>query len=152
MSESPRGPSGAGYIVVGVSPTSGSPAALRWAAEEARRRGARLRAVSVWQPSRQAAVTGIRPPLITTPTVEERQAAAVLHLTNTVHEHLGPDTDVECQVLIGSLESVLLSATTDAVLLVLGRVREDPAGGGVGRSLYRLIMRCPCPVIMVPDD
>lgn len=152
MLESPSGPSGAGDIVVGVSPTSGSRAALRWAAEEAHRRGARLRAISVWQPSRQAAVTGIRPPLITTPTLEERQAAAVLHLTNTVHEHLGADTEVACQVLIGSIESVLLSAVADAALLVLGRVREDSAEGGTRRSLYRLMMRCPCPVVVVPDD
>ncbi len=148
MVENPRG---AGYVVVGVSPTSGSPAALRWAADEARRRGARLRAISVWQPSRQSAVTGVRPPLVTTPTLEERQAAAAVHLTNTVHEQLGLDADVECHALIGSVEEVLLSAAADASLLVLGRVREDPAGVRAGRKIYRLMARCPCPVVVVPN-
>ena len=38
-------------VVVGVSPKTGSPTALRFGAEEARRRGTELRAVTAWRPS-----------------------------------------------------------------------------------------------------
>jgi nucleotide-binding universal stress UspA family protein len=42
-------------IVVGVSGSPASRAALSWAAEEARLRSARLRVVRVWDPARRAA-------------------------------------------------------------------------------------------------
>ena len=57
-----------GRVVVGVSPTSGSPAALRWGAAEAARLGAPLVALSAWRPPRAPIAPAVPVP---TPAADE---------------------------------------------------------------------------------
>lgn len=144
---------GDAYIIVGVSPTSGSPEALRWAADEAQYRGVALRAITAWLPQRRAGVTGTRPPLVTMPTLEDHKAEAVSSLLRHVRTHLGNDCDVECLVLMGPTFNVLLDASRRANMLVLGRARS--VNTEIRRAnlvVARLMARCPCPVTIVPGE
>src|ERR1700709_136580 len=63
-------------VVVGVSPTTGSPTALRWAADEAKIRSVPRRAVMAWRPQRPPWAAGGRPPMTLAQTNTEREEEA----------------------------------------------------------------------------
>ncbi|HEY8319051.1 MAG TPA: universal stress protein [Amnibacterium sp.] len=138
----------AGRVVVGVSPTSGSPAALRWGAAEAGRLGAPLVALSAWRPPRAPIAPGGRPPAIT---FDARQAAdeARRRLADQVRNALGDETDVVTELVHGSTFRVLLQASETAELLVLDAPSrlELPEGPTLAR---RLIYNAECPVVLMP--
>ncbi len=136
-------------VVVGVSPTTGSPVALRWAADEAALRSVPLHAVMAWRPPRPPGAPGGRPPigLVSGDPAAEAEEALREH----VRTALGPAADVECSVVRGSAVSALLSAAADARLLVIGEPRPGRLNS-VRASLVapQVVLRASCPVVVMP--
>ncbi|MCW2497846.1 universal stress protein [Jatrophihabitans sp.] len=139
-------------VVVGVSPTSGSPAALRWAAREAQLRGVRLRAVQAWRSPRMPGSPGVRPPLSVV-TGEDQVADAELALREHVVDALGSADGVECVVVHGGAANALLTASAGAELLVLGEVGSGALGGvRTGFIAPQVVLKANCPVVVMPSS
>jgi nucleotide-binding universal stress UspA family protein len=143
---------GAGPIVVGVSPRTGSPAALRWAAEEARLRGTTVRAVMAWRPPRPPGAPGGRPPAtIVSAASTDYAAEADEQLRGLVAAALGADNTAECVATHGNEVSALLQAARDAQLLVLGEPRPGRLAAVRAKLVApALIARAQCPVVAMP--
>ncbi|MHA3705008.1 universal stress protein [Jatrophihabitans sp. YIM 134969] len=137
-------------IVVGVSPTSGSIAAVEWALDHARRVGAPLVAVTAWQvpvgaapsivPSEQAAV------------VERLAEEASQNLAKTVRALAGESSSVSQRVERGAASAVLVRASESAQLLVVG----PPHPGELSKlrpSLLvpQVVYGAACPVVVLPQ-
>ncbi|MHB8332976.1 MAG: universal stress protein [Candidatus Dormibacteria bacterium] len=151
MSPAPLDASARGYVVVGVSPTTGSRAALRRAAEEARLRGFDLRAITAWSPPVPSGPPGIRPPAIEPRTPEEWQAEVEEGLTAAVRQALGDASDVTCLAVRGATSKVLLAAAEGAQMLVLGPPHLHGSEALLARVRpLRLISTARCPVLIVP--
>jgi hypothetical protein len=135
-------------VVVGVSPKTGSPAALRFAAEEARRRGTDLRAVTAWRPSSPPMTSGARPPATSYDPQEEFEDA-LRRLQGQVRGVLGEDGAARAEVIHGGKVRVLLQAAETADLLVLDAPRRPRLGPVLA---HRLIYVAECPVITMPME
>jgi nucleotide-binding universal stress UspA family protein len=136
-------------IVVGVSGSTASVAALRWAADEARRRCARLRVVCVWdhslRPAPYAYRSGGRADH------QERQALRII-LDAAMRAALGPvrPAGIEAELAEGMPERVLIGRSATADLLVLGTARPQNAVGlHVGPVIRACLSRARCPVVVV---
>ncbi|MFF5308140.1 universal stress protein [Streptomyces massasporeus] len=134
-----------GRIVVGVAdaPT----ASVRFAYEEARRRGAALDAVRAWRcPTHD---TADHPLLAGAPErVHEERAAKELEAALA-----GAPADVRLRrhTVEGPARRVLLTASHEADLLVVGRRRPGQFGHRLGRVAHTLLHHSACPVAVVPD-
>jgi len=137
------------HIVVGVSGSLASGAALTWAAEEARLRKARLHVVRVWDPARHAApyaAVGARP------TGEEDQAAAGGGLAAALRSEFGParPDGVTAELAEGVPERVLVDRSADADLLVLGATAPAWLAGRPAGPVVRACLACAgCPVVVI---
>jgi nucleotide-binding universal stress UspA family protein len=136
-------------IVVGVSGSAASAAALRWAADEALRRHARLRVVRIWEAAEH------RAPYATaehTPSAQQRQAAASGGLQGALHEEFGSHTPefVAAELAEGVPERVLVQRSAAADLLVLGSTTPaSPLGCAAGPVVRTCLSRARCPVVVV---
>ncbi|MER7897650.1 universal stress protein [Streptomyces sp. NPDC096046] len=134
-----------GRVVVGVAdaPT----ASVRFAYEEARRRGTALDAVRAWRcPTHEPAG---HPLLAGTPErMYEERAAKELEAALA-----GAPADVRLRrhTLEGAARRVLLNASHEADLLVVGRRRPGQFGHRLGRVAHTLLHHSACPVAVVPD-
>jgi hypothetical protein len=135
-------------VVVGISPRTGSPAALRFAAEEAKRRGTDLRAVTAWRPSSPPMTSGARPPA-TNYDPQEEFDDALRRLQGQVRAVLGDDGAARAEVIHGGKVRVLLQAAETADLLVLDAPRRPRLGPVLA---HRLIYVAECPVITMPME
>jgi nucleotide-binding universal stress UspA family protein len=141
-----------GPIVVGVSPTSGSPNALRWAAQEAKLRSAPLLAVLAWRPPRApAAPAGRPPPGVVAIASEDHAKLAEEALRGFVADALGSADAAECRAVRGSAVSSLLEAAQDAQLMVVGEPRTGRLAS-MRASLVapQVVLRARCPVVALP--
>jgi nucleotide-binding universal stress UspA family protein len=137
-------------IVVGVDGSEGSVNAVKWAAEEARARGAPLNLVLAWHlPSTYLeAWAGMDETMISQlhGAAEHRlgdaRAAAAANLEGL---------DVRSVVVQGAAPVVLLDAAADADLLVVGRRGH---GGFTELLLGSTSQQCahhtPCPIVVIP--
>ncbi|MBB2987072.1 universal stress protein [Terracoccus luteus] len=134
-------------VVVGVSPSSGSPRALAWAAREAAVRGGRLVAVRAWRPTAPVAATGGRLPSVAADTDADHTTAQT-ELDAAVAAALGPDHDASTRIVVAGRRTALTQAAEGADLLVL----EGPRTGEVSPRwlVGRLLRSVPCPVVVVP--
>ena len=133
-------------VVVGVSPATGSLEALRFGAEEARRRGTDLRAVTAWRPSSPPMTSGARPPATNYDPESELQSA-IDRLESQVRVALGPDGSARSEVIHGGKVRVLLQAAETADLLVLDAPRRPRLGPVLA---HRLVYVAECPVVTMP--
>ncbi len=133
-------------VVVGVSPRTGSPAALRFAEEEARRRGTDLRAVTAWRAPNPPMTSGARPPATSYDPEAEFQSA-VDRLRSQVRSALGDDANVRAEVIHGGKVRVLLQAAETADVLVIDAPRRPRLGPVLA---HRLVYVAECPVIAMP--
>lgn len=145
-----------GVTVVGVDRTPESAAALRWALGDSRRSGADVRAISVWLPAAATLGPGAVPVIAGAPELlDDREASARRLLAETVarscEEAEAPPDAVDARVLTGDPADVLLRASVDAALLVLGNARRGPLAGALTSSVgYRCAHHARCPVVLVP--
>lgn len=139
-----------GFVLVGVSHSSGSPMALRWALDSARLRNLCLVAIRAYKPSSSAAGT-VRPtPSLVAGNDEVMRDAALSALEEDVHDALGDDAGgVELRVVRGGRRRVLVEASRGAALLVVDapRAREFSTDPVFARSL---IYQAHCPVVVMP--
>jgi len=138
-------------VVVGVSGRTGSPAALRWAVEEAAAHGGRVRAVLAWRPPRAPGVSGGRPPAVPSTAVDDPQAAAEERVRDAVVRTLGADHGVDCVAVQGAARAVLLRQSREASLLVLDSPRSSKlATPGAKLLAPQLVFTSACPVLVLP--
>jgi hypothetical protein len=150
-SGAPRGAPVASPIVVGVSPVTGSRAALQWAVQEARLRRARVRAVMAWRSSGLPGAAPGRPPGQSVVSAAPEQRRAEQALSEYAAEALGEDHDVELRAVEGRARDVLLLEAEEAALLVL----DSPAVAklydpSARRLAPRIIFSSACPVVVMP--
>jgi nucleotide-binding universal stress UspA family protein len=146
------------HVVVGVTGSAASVAALLWAAGEARRRGACLRVLQACQPNpvrAQYAGTGVA----TLGCGQESLSPAADRLDVVVRAALGDTTrsDMSTEVIDGAAERVLIEASDGADLLVLGSGGQSPVTYAdpliVDRPIGPVIRAClshaRCPVVII---
>jgi nucleotide-binding universal stress UspA family protein len=139
-------------IVVGVDHSAGAKAALRFALEEARLRGAMLRVVHAWQYGYIGAtgLEGAYPAL--GGDIKELRDGAETALEETLRESI-PETDtveIERRLVEGRPAAVLVDESEGADLLVVG---SRGHGGFAGLLLGSVSQQCAhhaaCPVVIV---
>jgi nucleotide-binding universal stress UspA family protein len=153
----------AGRIVVGVDGSAPSKAALRWAAEEAKLRGARVEAVHVWTYIPPGALSD--PTLATLPgagidpiqslDVVRDGAEAELEATLADAFPEGTPEVVEPRLVDGDPSLALEDASKSADLLVVGhKGRSRIAAALLGSVAKHAVDRAHCPVVVVkaPDE
>jgi nucleotide-binding universal stress UspA family protein len=141
-----------GRIVVGVDGSPESVAALRWAGEEARIRGATLVAVTAWENSQVAAMGmpgGLVPPDLSP---QLKQGAEELQQAALREAGIDPG-EVEGSVREGGAAGVLLDAARGSDMLVVG---SRGHGGFKELMLGSVSQQCAhhaaCPVVIVRSD
>lgn len=138
-------------VVVGVSLTTGSPTALRWAMEAARARHAPLRAVTAWRPPLAPPGPAPRPvafPPILPTEIQIRTEAA---LARAVRNAVGDDRCITCTAVRGNTITVLVAASSEAQLLVLGPLQSGLADALLEpRRFIQILHRAACPVVIMP--
>lgn len=136
-------------IVVGVSGSRASVAALRWAADEALRRRSRLSVVCAWdhrlRPAHYAEVGEKHAPADVRAALHSDLAAAMRAAFGPV-----PPDSVDAELAEGVPERVLIDRSAIAALLVLGAARpQDAHGLSVGPVLRACLSSARCPVVVV---
>jgi nucleotide-binding universal stress UspA family protein len=144
-------PGSKNLVVVGVDHSPGARVALAFAADEARLRGAKLRAVHAWQYS-YIGSTDLEGAIPTTAAdLHKLQAAAEESLEGSIAEALPrSDLEIEQRVVEGAPAAVLVEASRDADLLVVG---SRGHGGFAQLLLGSVSQQCAhhaeCPVVIV---
>jgi nucleotide-binding universal stress UspA family protein len=137
-------------IVVGVDGSAVSVAALRWAFEEAARRGSTVTAVNAWHCDPTTAGLSELDLMQLRPRSEVLEAQREL-LANAVNE-VGHDVEVAELLLEGQPGPALVEAAAEAELLVVGshgynRLYEALLGSVSSYCVHH----AHCPVVVIPD-
>ncbi|PWH06129.1 hypothetical protein DEO23_10005 [Brachybacterium endophyticum] len=137
-------------IVVGVSRSSGSPAALRWALAEARLRGLPLVALRAYRVPGTAAGS-VRPtPSRVAGSDDPLRDATLEALQADVRKALGAAaSEVDTRAARGAKGKVLVDASANATMLVLDAPRRREVRSGPALSA-QLTQRAQCPVVVMP--
>ncbi|MCP9946745.1 universal stress protein [Streptomyces somaliensis] len=143
-----------GEVVVGQqgTPEESGPV-LGFAFEAAAARGAAVRAVRAWTlPAIYAYSPGSAYLANAVGGLEPFERKALQEALAPWRERF-PDVPVVEQVEAGSAGQVLLSALSDARLLVVGRrARRGPVGPRIGSVAHAALHHADCPVAVVPHD
>ncbi len=143
-------PPGAERIVAGVDDDGVAKAAIRWAADEAVRRGAHLELVHAWQP-----VVPLEPAgLVSPPANIDLEAGARALLDEVVAEvrAAAPAWPEQCSTHIveGPAGPVLVEQAEGAALVVVGKKKHSALTEVLLGSVSRhVIHHAPCPVVVV---
>jgi nucleotide-binding universal stress UspA family protein len=146
--DDPARPGKHGRVVVGVGDTPAASETVRFAFEEARRRGAVLDAVRAWRcPAHE---TTDYPQLAGEPArLHEQHAVDALE---AALKEAPDDVMVRRRTLEGHARTVLVGASRDADLLIVGaRRRPRHFGLQLGRVAHGVLHRSDCPVAVVPE-
>ena len=136
-------------IVVGIDGSKTSRSALRWAADEANRRGSEVVAVTAWAPVLPPVTSGDTAPH-TAPSKPRDDAAD--ELLQTIVDELGENPPVKVQPVVkeGNPARVLIDASGDADLLVVGtRGYGGFAGLLLGSVSQQVAAHADCTVVVV---
>ncbi|MEV8523886.1 universal stress protein [Streptomyces sp. NPDC052000] len=148
-----------GRVVVGVGDSTGGTGAVRFAAREAEARGWALTAVRAWrspvhEPDSPTAesVPGEDPRLAADAAgAPEEQASAKLDDALREVARESPEVDVSRRAVEGPAHRVLLDASADADLIVVGAQRRHGHFGlQLGSVAHALLHHSACPVAVVP--
>lgn len=136
-------------IVVGSDGSPAAESALRWAAEEARLRGATLVIVHAWH---LPYATGYPfADMTIDPTGMESDARLVLDAAATVVAGLGLTAPVETVLHLGDAAAGVLDTARSADLIVTGsRGLGGFKGMLLGSVTHHLAHHAPCPLVIVP--
>ncbi|MGW7729958.1 universal stress protein [Streptomyces canus] len=147
-----------GRVVVGVGDATGGAGAVRFAAREAEVRGCALTAVRAWRspvhepgsPPTESLPGGPRLAADAAVAPEEQVSATLGDaLREVVREH--PQVDVSHRAVEGPAHRVLLEASADADLIVVGALRRHGHSGlQLGSVAHALLHHSACPVAVVP--
>lgn len=146
----------AGTIVVGVDGSAASLEALRWAADEARLRGARLVALHAWVFVPAAPIGD--PGMIAIPAgdlvgqLEAEREAARAELADSIAQALGPDPDVEVEARLTENDApeALVAESESADLVVVGSHGRSGLRAAILGSVSRHVVdHANCPVVVV---
>jgi nucleotide-binding universal stress UspA family protein len=137
-------------IIVGVSGTSASAGALRWAADETKRRHGQLKVVLIWSAEQHAYYA---PPL-SPHALAARERLAREELTAILQSVLGngPHGNLTVEVAKGTAERALVERSAGADLLVLGSASGGLAGRSIGPVVRTCLSRAHCPVVIVGPE
>jgi len=138
-------------VLVGVSGSKASEAALRWAAAESRRRGARLVAIRCWEPGRPA-YYAINGPVTD---AAHRHQAATWELATNLHTVFGGrlPASLYTEVIEGMPERALVDRSAGADLLVLGSTSSPcPPARSIGPVIRSCLSRAQCPVVVIGPE
>ncbi|MET9893238.1 universal stress protein [Streptomyces sp. NPDC006465] len=139
-------------VVLGVGDPSHGDAATRFAFREAAERGVPLEAVRAWRSP--AHETTDHPPTTGEPVrPHEQRAADILDEALSGAAADRPAVDVRRRTVEGTARKVLLDASTEADLLVVGVRRHDSQGRigmQLGRVAHAALHHAACPVAVVP--
>jgi nucleotide-binding universal stress UspA family protein len=148
-----------GTIVVGVDGSAASLAALRWAADEARLRDARLVAVHAWAfiPPAPLAEPGLAPiPAADLPAqLEAQQDAAEAEFAAAIEEAFPerPPVEIERKLIENDPAEALESESKTADLVVVGsRGRSGIAAALLGSVSRHVVDHATCPVVVVKGE
>lgn len=145
-----------GTIVVGVDGSDAARAALRWAAEEARLRDARLVAVHAWAFVPSAPIGD--PGMIAIPAgdltgqLEAESEAASAELAGAIADALGEATDVEIETKLVEDDpgDALVAESEVADLVVVGSHGKSGLRAALLGSVSRHVVdHAKCPVVVV---
>lgn len=138
-----------GRVVLGVGEHGTDSAALRFAVQEARLRGATLEAVRAWRCP--AYETTDHPLLAGEPArLHEQHAAEVLA---DALKAAPADVKVRSRTVESPARRVLLAASDEADLLVVGARRNpEHLGLQLGRVAHAVLHHSACPVAVVPEQ
>jgi nucleotide-binding universal stress UspA family protein len=136
-------------IVVGTSDSAGGMAALRFACDEAQRRGANVVAVRSWVAREYRLAASAALP-ITFPDIWERAERAVAeHCVAAVQDEY-PSVSIHTVVTGAPVEIALEGEARDAAMLVLGcRRGDDGILPRLGPVASWAVHHCACPVVVV---
>ncbi|MFF7645851.1 universal stress protein [Streptomyces canus] len=139
-----------GRVVVGIGGRAKESAVVvRFAAEEARRRGVPLEAVRAW---RCPAHETTDHPLLAGEPARLHEERAVEELEAALQD-VPADVDVRRRTVEGHARRVLVDASYEADLLVVGaRRREGHIGLQLGRVAHAALHHSACPVAVVPHQ
>lgn len=132
-------------VVVGVSATSKSQAALRWAQHEVEQTHGRLIVVRAWRMGATLSPEGSQ--AVEIPKPKDVEADARRKLTADVAAALGADHQAELRLVRGGRLKSLLQAAAEADLLVVDAPRQLSAGP---MFAHRLVYAASCPVVILP--
>jgi nucleotide-binding universal stress UspA family protein len=137
-------------IAVGVDGSDGAAAALRWAAAEARLRGASLRVVHAWHvPTIAYAGSGFVPPASFEDDLGQAAEAGIEQWLGAAKSEL-EGIEVERRVTEGHAATVLTDAAAGADLIVVG---SRGLGGFtemlLGSVSHEVAQRAHCPVVII---
>ncbi|MFF7274919.1 universal stress protein [Streptomyces griseorubiginosus] len=136
-----------GRVVVGVGEDGKETPAVRFAVEEARRRGVPLEAVRAW---RCPAHETTDHPLMAGEPARLHQERAVEALESALQD-VPPDVEVRRRTVEGHARRVLVDASYQADLLVVGaKRRAGHLGLQLGRVAHAVLHHSGCPVAVVP--
>ncbi|MGW2618977.1 universal stress protein [Streptomyces sp. NPDC001500] len=139
-----------GRIVVGVGDPAEGSAAVRFALREAETRGCALHAVRAW---RRPAHEHADRPLAADETVRAHEEQASALLADALRDAGPAQADVRRQAVEGPAHRVLLDASADADLIVVGALRRHGRFGlQLGRVAHVLLHHSACPVAVVPQQ
>ena len=140
-----------GRVVVGVGTSTEGPAAVRFAFQEAAARGCALHAVRAWR--RPVHEFGDHPLAAhDAARVHEERASTLLTdaLSGAVRDH--PDVDLHRRPAEGPAHRILVDASADADLIIVGAERRHGHFGlQLGRTAHALLHHSECPVAVVPQ-
>ncbi|MER7078480.1 Nucleotide-binding universal stress protein, UspA family [Saccharopolyspora kobensis] len=139
-------------LVVGVDGSDASARALRWALGEARRRGAPVHALAVWE---SRAVMAGPAPLLMNPDLAPHHVREQRwqELTRLVRDCMGSASspEVHAELVEGDAAETLAERSVGAAMLVMGdHGRGRLADAVLGSTALRCIHRARCPVVVVP--
>lgn len=138
-------------VVVGVDGSEPSEAALRWAADEARRRGTGLHVVTCWD-FPMLPWGPYQPPISSEALQRDARAVAEKEIANVLGES-AEDLDVSVEVIEGPASLRLLDFGRIAEMIVVGsRGRGGFAGLLLGSVSQHLAEHAPCPVVIVHSE
>lgn len=139
-------------ILVGVSGSPGSTAAVRYAAHEAARLGAALRIVHV-APSHLPMISLYPAAAGVTPAELEAVGSTILRQAMYEAQWYLPEEEVEGLIVTGDRCRGLLSAAEEASMVVLGRTGPGSAHHiATGSLAMGVAGEAPVPVVVVPRD
>lgn len=145
-----------GTILVGVDGSAASHEALRWAAQEAELRSARLVAIHAWAyvPAGPLGDPGMIPmPAVDLPgQLDAERAAASADLDEAIAETLGAESPLELEkrLVEGDAGEVLVSASAEADLVVVGsHGRSGFKAALLGSVSRHVIDHAECPVVVL---